>query len=263
MGMDDQLVEQGRIWSVAQRLLRGVVDGIAPPKCILCRTDVTEPAALCFGCWRKLHLIDEPVCNVLGTPFTYWEGDNAVSAAALAVPPVWDRARAAVAFDDASKEVVHALKYADRQEAGLFMAAQMVRAGRVLLAEADIILPVPLHRFRLWRRRFNQAAFLARELAKLSGKPWSATALVRTRYSRSQVGLSAEQRHKNVAKSFEVAAGDIATVAGRKVLLIDDVMTTGATATACTQVLKRAGAQTVDVLTFALVLDPKRPHIAA
>ena len=260
--MEERAVNE-QLWTMAQRLWRGLVDFVAPPKCLLCRADVLEPAALCYTCWDKLKLIDEPVCNVLGTPFAFAEAGNTVSAAALAVPPAWDRARAAVAFDDASREIVHALKYGDRQEAGLFMAMQMVRAGRGLLAEADVIIPVPLHRWRLWRRRFNQAAFLAQNLSRRSAKPWSATVLSRISHNRSQVGLGAEERRKNVARSFRVEGAELSAVAGRRVLLVDDVMTTGATATACTEVLKRAGAKQVDVLTFALVLDPKRPHIAS
>lgn len=261
--MEQQTFTGRQVVQQAQRLWRAVVDGLTPPKCLVCEADVTEPAALCVACWGKLHFIETPVCNRLGTPMTYDEGEGALSAAALALPPVWNRARAAVAFDDASKEVVHRLKYGDRQEAGLFMAAQMSRAGRILLHEADVIIPVPLHRFRLWRRRFNQAAVLARLIARQAGRPWAPQVLQRIVHSRSQVGLNAEQRHQNVARSFAVAAAELGQVAGRRVVLVDDVMTTGATASACTAALLKAGAASVDVLTFALVLDPKRPHIAA
>ena len=113
------------------------------------------PQCLCLGCWSALQHLDEPVCDALGTPFAYDQGEGALSAAALADPPLWDRARAAVIFDDTSARLVHGLKYRDRQEAGLLMARMMARAGRKL-READLILPVPLHRFRLWQRRFDQ-----------------------------------------------------------------------------------------------------------
>ena len=156
------------------RLWRGVVDLVAPSLCLGCGAGVGEPASLCLACWASLQHLDEPVCDALGTPFAYDQGEGALSAAALADPPPWDRARAAVIFDDASARLVHALKYQDRQEAGLLMARMMARAGRRLLAEADVILPVPLHRFRLWRRRFNQSAFLAQQLSSAVGQALAA-----------------------------------------------------------------------------------------
>ena len=245
-----------------RRAWTSTIDFIVPPKCLVCRDNVQTPASLCLTCWLGLTHIETPVCEVLGIPFAYDQGAGAVSAAALAEPPAWDRARAAVGFDDGSRGLVHALKYRDTQEAGLFMARLMGRAGRELLAEADIILPVPLHRFRLWQRRFNQAAFLAQQLARISHKCLRTDVLLRTKASRSQVGLKQEERRKNVAKVFAVAADGIASISGRRVLLVDDVLTTGATAGSCAATLKRAGAARVDVLTFALVLEAKRPHIA-
>jgi ComF family protein len=239
----------------------GLIDFIVPPKCLVCREAVLQPASLCLSCWLGLNHIEAPVCNVLGTPFAYDQGAGAISAAALADPPSWDRARAAVGFDDASRGLVHAFKYRDTMEAGLLMARLMSRAGRELLAEVDVIIPVPLHRWRLWHRRFNQAAYLSHQLARDTGKLLRTDILVRTRSSRSQVGLKQDERRKNVARIFAVAPDGISLIAGRRVLLVDDVLTTGATAGSCAAVLKKAGAAQVDVLTFALVLEPKRPHI--
>jgi ComF family protein len=238
-----------------------LVDFIVPPKCLACRAELSQGASICAGCWQRLHFIEAPVCDILGTPFPYDPGPGAVSPAAIAEPPPWDRARAAVAYDEASRGLVHALKYADRFEAGIFMSAQMARAGHALLADAELLLPVPLHRWRLWRRRFNQAAFLAARLAAAAGKPLECDVLRRVKSSRSQVGLKAEERRRNVAKIFSVTPEGMVKIAGRRVLLIDDVMTTGATAASCTKALKKAGAARVDVLTYALVLEPKRPHI--
>jgi ComF family protein len=202
-----------------------------------------------------------PYCNVLGTPFAYDQGVEAVSPAALAEPPNWDRARAAVAYDEASRDIVHALKYRDTMEAGLLMARLMARVGRQVIQEADVIIPVPLHRFRLWSRRFNQAAFLSRQISRECAKPYRTDVLVRSKASRSQVGLSFDKRLENVAKVFQVTPEGVGHLADRRVLLVDDVLTTGATAGSCAAVLKKAGAANVDVLTFALVLEPKRPHI--
>lgn len=247
--------------SIARSLWRGVVDFVTPPTCLICRAPVGEPASLCAACWLKLTHIEEPVCEALGTPFAYDQGEGAFSPAATADPPAWTRARAAVAYDDVSRPLAHALKFHDNHEAGLLMARMMARAGRHLLAAADVIVPVPLHRRRLWRRRFNQSAFLAHRLAGLSGKPCRADILLRPRATPPQVGLDAVERHRNVRGAFEVAPEPGAAIAGRQVLLVDDVMTTGATATACAQALEKTGARQVDVLCFALVLAPKRLHI--
>jgi ComF family protein len=240
-----------------QRVWTGFLDTVTPPHCLACQVEVTAPSALCFACWQKLKLIDEPVCNAMGTPFAYDQGAGAQSAAALANPPAWDRARAAVAFDDASRPIVHALKYRDTQEAGLLMARMMASAGRRLLEDADIIVPVPLHRLRLWRRRFNQSAFLAQNIARASKRSCRTDLLLRVKPTRSQVGLRENERRKNVSRAFAVPG----EVAGKKVVLVDDVMTTGATASACATALRKAGAMRVDVLCFALVLAPRHGHI--
>jgi ComF family protein len=257
--VSEQSTFQFKAWG--RRLWRRVIDFVAPPKCLVCREAVLEPASLCLSCWANLKHIDAPYCNVLGTPFAYDQGEGAISPAALADPPNWDRARAAVAYDEASRGLVHALKYRDTMEAGLLMARLMARAGRPVIQEAAVIIPVPLHRFRLWSRRFNQAAFLAQQISRQFAKPYLTDVLQRSRASRSQVGLSFETRRKNVAKVFHVKPEAAGHMTGRRILLVDDVLTTGATAGSCAAVLKKAGAAQVDVLTFALVLEPKRPHI--
>ncbi|HQX85024.1 MAG TPA: ComF family protein, partial [Aestuariivirga sp.] len=217
-----------RAWG--RRFGRQVIDFLAPPKCLVCHDAVLEPASLCLSCWANLKLIDAPVCNVLGIPFAYDQGEGAISPAALAEPPTWDRARAAVAYDEASRRIVHALKYRDTMEAGLLMARLMARAGQPLIGEADVIIPVPLHRFRLWGRRFNQAAFLSQQISRQFGKAYRSDVLKRNRATRSQVGLSSDERRKNVAKVFQVMPEAVGHIAGRRVLLVDDVLTTGATA---------------------------------
>ncbi len=153
------------------------------------------------------------------------------------------------------------LKYQDTQEAGMLMARMMQGAGRKLISDADVVMPVPLHRFRLWQRRFNQAAYLATIIARQSEKPLAVDVLVRDRRTRQQVGLTANERRKNVRKAFSVSPEQRSAVDGKTVLLIDDVRTTGATLAACAETLKVAGASHVNVLTFALVLEPAKLHI--
>lgn len=266
--MSDEPIAENQPWSQRAQtwggaLWSGLVDFLTPPKCLLCRCDVTTGASLCLACWQKLHWIEEPVCDALGTPFEYDQGEGALSPAAIAEPPPWAKARAAVAFDEVSSPLVHLLKYGDTQEAGLAMANMMRGPGRKLLASTDLIIPVPLDRWRLWRRRFNQAAFIARHLGKASAKLVAVDVLLRQKRTRSQVGLTADERRKNVRRAFTVPPERRPAIDGKTVLLIDDVRTTGATAAACTQTLLEAGAASVDVLTFALVLAPARLHIDA
>ncbi len=199
----------------------------------------------------------------MGTPFAYDQGEGILSAEALADPPGWDKARAAVLFDERSKEIVHQLKYRDRAEAGIFMGRMMARAGAGLLQEADFIVPVPLHRWRFWRRRFNQAATLAQLIAKGSAAKFTPDLLVRTRATAQQVGLSAKERQKNVKNAFAVPFEAKATIAGKRIVLVDDVRTTGSTLRACSAALREAGAAKIYVLTFALVNDVRRFHIEA
>lgn len=201
------------------------------------------------------------MCARMGTPFPYDQGSEMVSAAALADPPPWDRARAALLFDDVARGLIHALKYRDRHEAAAVMARLMWRAGSELLADTPIIVPVPLHRLRLWTRRYNQSALLAREVSRLSGAPLRPGLLKRHRATRSQAGLGEKERRRNVGQAFAVPDEGRATVRGRNIVVVDDVLTTGATAGACARALKVAGARRVDVLTFALVPQPKRLHI--
>lgn len=159
-------------------------------------------------------------------------------------------------YDDVPRRLVHRLKYEDRHDLALPMARMMGAAGRALIAEADCVVPVPLHRWRLWRRRFNQAALLAKPIAGAASLPFVPQALVRRRATRTQVGLSRAGRTENLSGAFQVPPENAHLIAGRRVLLVDDVRTTGATGNAAARALTRGGAASVDLLTFALVGDP-------
>jgi ComF family protein len=225
-----------------------------PPVCAGCRRLTVEPGALCGQCWPKLRFIEEPWCAVMGTPFTHDMGEGFLSADAIANPPPFARARSAVVYAGVARQMVQNLKFRDRTDLAPWMAKWMVRAGRELVADADIVLPVPLHRSRFFWRRFNQSAELARAVSALVGKPFGSEAIRRVKVTRQQVGLGAREREDNVRGAFRVPAEAEILVRGRRVLLVDDVYTTGATVSAVSRALKRGGARAVDVLTFARVL---------
>lgn len=180
---------------------------------------------------------------------------------AIAEPPAYYRARAAVRFDEISRALVHALKYGDRLDLAPMMGRWISRAGRELLAEADALVPVPLHWRRQWARRFNQSAMLAAAISAESGVPIAAGALKRTKPTAQQVGLSRSERASNVQGAFKVPDDGRAVVARRRLVLVDDVLTSGATVEGCARALLRAGAANVDVLVFARVADPARTSI--
>ncbi len=232
------------------------LDVALPPLCASCREPVGDGAGLCATCWSKLSPIERPFCEKLGIPFTYDPGPGVYSMQAIADPPAYSRARASVRYDDIARTLVHALKYGDRLDLAPTMARWMVRAGTDLLPDADLIVPVPLHWRRLWARRFNQSAALAGLIAGQVGGTVSITALKRVRATPQQVGLSRAARATNVQGAFRVDAAGKAEVHGRRVVLVDDVLTSGATVDTCARALLRAGARQVDVLVFARVVDP-------
>jgi ComF family protein len=237
-----------------------VLDTALPPLCAACRQPVAGMGGLCAACWSKVSFIAPPYCERLGIPFAYDPGPGILSMEAIADPPSYGRARAAVRFDDVARDLVHALKYGDRLDLATTMGRWMTRAGRELLVEADALVPVPLHWRRLWARRFNQAAVLAKTISQASGVPVS-HAVKRVRATPQQVGLSRSERATNVQGAFRVPAGGEAAVAGRRLVLVDDVLTSGATLDTCARALLRAGARSVDVLVFARVVAGVRPPI--
>jgi ComF family protein len=233
---------------------RVLVSLVYPPVCAACAASTGVAHALCPRCWASLSLIERPYCEVLGTPFALDLGGSLLSPQAMADPPVFARARAVCGYDDTARVLVHRLKYGDRLELALTMGGMMALAGRELLADADLIVPVPLHRFRLWRRRFNQASALANVLGRQAGKPVDGHALVRVKRTRPQVGLSRNERQENLQGALRVVVDARPRIEGRRILLVDDVLTTGSTANASARALLRAGATAVDLITFTRVI---------
>src|SRR6201996_3243047 len=249
-----------RAAGVTLGVLRGALDLALPQLCAACREPV-KGNGLCPGCWSKLSFITRPYCERLGIPFVYDPGPGILSMEAIADPPAYHRARAAVRFDEISRRLVHALKYADRLDLAPMMGGWMRNAGGELLADADALVPVPLHWRRLWARRSNQSAMLAAAISAESGVPVVSGVLKRVKPTAQQVGLSRSERAANIQGAFRVAAEDRGTVARRRLVLVDDVLTSGATVDSCARALLRAGAASVDVLIFARVADPARTSI--
>src|SRR3982074_1463288 len=225
-------------WAHTARL---ALDIALPTLCVSCREPV-DGEGVCAECWAKLSFIAQPYCPRLGIPFVYDPGADLLSMEAIANPPAYARARAAVRYDDVARTLVHALKYQDRTDLAPAMGRWMARAGRELLCEADALIPVPLHWRRGWSRRYNQSGALARVISRQSGVKLATEALRRVRATEQQIGLSRPQRASNVQGAFKVAAERATDIQGRRVVLIDDVLTSGAPADACARALLPAKA---------------------
>ena len=234
--------------------VRGALDLILPPHAY---DGGERPLAtgLSGAAWSRIHFLEAPVCDGCGLPFEYSLGEGARCAACLAHPRAFARARAACLYDENSRDLILQLKHADRPElAGLF-AAWLSRAAAELADEAELIAPVPLHPMRLFTRRYNQAGEIARALARRTERAYAPDLLVRHRATSSQGGKSGRGRRLNVRGAFEVAPRQARRLEGRRVLLVDDVLTTGATAEACARALLKAGARAVDVAVVARVRE--------
>lgn len=258
MESQDELVKttplRSRLALGIRRAGQVLLDQLYPPVCLSCDAPTGTADTLCAKCFAALRPITAPLCPVLGLPFEVALGPDALSAEAIADPPPFERARAALVYNDLAGTLVSRLKYGDRPELARFCARLMAGAGHELWAENPILVPVPLHKARLRERRYNQSAELALHLAKLTGLECEMGLVRRVKKTRQQVGLSGDGRARNVAGAFAVDVERLARRAGRRVVLIDDVYTTGATCKAVVRALKKSGVEYVDVMSFARVV---------
>lgn len=240
--------------SWTQKASRNAFGLLFPNVCLACGAQVTKQGVVCANCWSELHFIEKPYCEVLGAPFGLDFGPGMVSAQAMANPPNFARARSATIHANIARQLVSRLKYGDRTDLALWMSDWMIRAGSELLSESDVIVPIPLHRGRYFARRYNQAAELGRSIAHKTEKPFFPEAIERAKATKNQVGLTRNQRLENVRSAFRVPPSSEILIAGKTVLLVDDVLTTGATANAACKALMKAGAAKINLLTFSQVV---------
>lgn len=241
------------VFRTVQTVTRGVaragLDIVLPPQDPFTKSDKD---------WEDIQYLDEPCCAVCGFPFEYAVGEGALCAGCLAKPPRFTTARAAFVYNDASRDLVLSFKHGGRTENLSRFAAQLRRAGRRVLPNANLIVPVPLHRTRRIKRRYNQSTLLGRALARVTNASFEPDALRRIRATASQGGQSASGRKRNVQGAFAVKEPGKERLQGANIILIDDVMTTGATLDACASVLLRSGANRVDALCLARVIRDQR-----
>jgi ComF family protein len=236
---------------------RALLDAVLPPLCLSCNEIVETPGGLCAACWQGFSFIAPPYCARCALPFAAPMDAGALCGACAARPPRYRRARAALVYNDKSRRLLLPFKHGDRTDIARACGRWMARAGGELVADADLVAPVPLHWRRLLMRRYNQAQLLARVV--VSAAPGSRGRLApdllrRRRWTGSQGGLDPRERHDNVRQAFDIHPRWSARLAGKSVLLVDDVLTTGATVEACVRALQRGGAAQVDVLTLARVV---------
>lgn len=238
-----------------------LIDLILPPSCIVSGEIVDSQGMLSPEAWGNLHFISDPQCNRCGFPFDFDDGEvneGNICLGCSKTPPLFDKARSALVYDDMSRDIILGFKHGDQTASVPSFIPWLMRAGEQILENTDFIVPVPLHRWRLLRRRFNQAGLIAQYLSKSAHVPTLLDGLERKRATQTQGHLNSNERKKNVKNAFSVNLKHAEQLKGKCVLLIDDVYTTGATVEECTKVLIKAGVASVNILTLARVVKPQR-----
>lgn len=241
-------------YNAVQHHCEQLTDFLLPRRCSVCMAELATAPALCSSCWMDLHFIKAPICARTGVPLPFDLGPQSVSLSAMRFPPAYDRARSALIYNGTARDLIHKFKFHNRPEIAELLTPWLQTCGHDLLKDADYLIPVPLHLFRLVSRRYNQSAELARMLSHASGVPMQAEWLRRVKKTSQQVGMTRDMRRKNLKGAFEVKPNKVAALEGKNVILIDDVITTGSTVTACAKTLRKAGVARIDVLSVARVV---------
>ncbi|RED47651.1 ComF family protein [Aestuariispira insulae] len=240
-----------------RKLIGQAVNLILPHRCIACEEILSDKNALCTNCWNQMTFIGAPLCHCCGYPFEIGEAGDNLCNSCLDRRPTFDQARAAVLYDDTSRRIILAYKHGDRTDLAPSLAQWLLRPLQSLDTPPDLVAPVPLHRWRLLQRRFNQSALLARPLSQLTGLPLEQRLVRRHRATPSQGHLTPGQRRRNVARAFSIPTRAQQKIQGKHILLVDDVLTTGATAEEIANALKQAGAARVSLIALARALRPR------
>jgi len=233
-----------------------LLDQLLPPRCLSCGVGAQDTGLICPECWKGLNFLQGPACLCCGYPFDFdHEAEGSLCAACQAKQPAFDRARAAVRYDDGSRQMIISFKHNDRTDYADFFSLLLMQASHSLKLSDAIVVPVPLHKKRLGKRRYNQAALLGRKFAEKKGFDYRADMLIREKHTPPQEG-NYGRRKRNVAGAFSVRNKYQDIIRNKVIVLIDDVYTTGATVRACSHILKRAGAGRVEIMTVARVCKP-------
>ena len=233
------------------KIAQTIIDYIFPPTCLLCNSFVDKQGTLCNICWVDVTFCPTSVCHICGLPFEYEVEEKTLCGNCVKLTPFFSHARYVCLYDDKTKKLIFDLKYKDKTFLVPSLSKMIHNIGKEYIEACDYIIPVPLHKKRLYNRKYNQSAMIAKQIAKLSNKPMFPSLLTRKKNTISQTGLSQEKRIANVYNAFSVSKQYKMLVKNAHIVLIDDVLTTGATVNACSKTLIKSGAQKIDVLTFS------------
>lgn len=221
-----------------------------PRKCSICESYSSE-SEVCSECWSNCNFITKPYCNICSHPFAYENDPKAICGACIAAKPKYDKAISVFQYDDYSKKIIHKFKYQDQLHVLNYFVRLMLNMGKEVIDQSDIVIPVAMHKYKLLKRGYNQAALLAMRIATEKKIKYLPQALIKNNNSQAQAGLKKDERLLNIKNSFELNPKYKEFLKGKRILLVDDVITTGATILECCKTLTKAKPDKIFVLTLA------------
>lgn len=242
------------IEKIIKPITKKAIDIIFPPRCLSCKVYVESDGSLCHNCWEEIDFISSPQCSSCGTPLEFATSDGTICGQCIANPPKYTMARSVLRYNEKSSKLITNFKYYDNTHSSNHFAKWLLRAGKDMIGDVDIITPVPLHKLRLLSRRYNQCALICNRLSEMTGITSYNNLLIRHKNTKPQAGLAFNKRINNVKSAFKINHDLIEQINDKNILLIDDVMTTGSTIDSCTKTLLNSGARNVYVLTIAMTV---------